>query len=150
MRWKKAELEKYVQAKEYVDTIFLPLTPFQLGSDEDAKKNSLQNELINIFAHEIEKELSGRIMLVPNYYYINNKEDEVNRINSWINDMRKQPFEHIILFTFDAGWKKYEKELQGNVLWLPGMQTGDLHSQEMQSVIRDQIAQVSEIIRSYW
>jgi hypothetical protein len=64
--------------------------------------------------------------------------------------MQKQPFEHIILFTFDAGWKKYEKELQGNVLWLPGMQTGDLHSKEMQSVIRDQIAQVSEIIRSYW
>lgn len=152
MKWKKTELEKYVQAKEYVDTILLPLIPCQMGNDQESEKSSFQNEVINIFANEIEKELSGRIMLAPSYYFLKtaDKTAEVDRINAWVQDMQKQPFEHIILLTFDAEWKKYEKSINGNILWLPGMQSGDLHSKETIDFIRDQISQISEIIRSYW
>lgn len=150
MKWKKEDLEKYVQAKEYIDTILLPLTPFQIGDDAAAAKTAFQNEAMHIFIHEMEKELSGRMMLAPNYYYLKATKEEANRINNWIEDMQQQPFEHIILFTFDTGWKKIEKELHGNVLWLPGVQTGDLHAKEMQTMIRDQITQISEMIRSYW
>lgn len=152
MKWKKTELDKYVQAKEYVDTILLPLIPFQMGSDKESEKSSFQNEVINIFANEIEKELSGRVMLAPNYYFLKttDKAAEIDRLNSWIQDIKEQPFEHIVLLTFDAGWKKHEKSLNGNILWLPGMQSGDLRSKETAEFIRDQISQISEMIRSYW
>lgn len=152
MRWRKIDLEKYVQAKEYVDTILLPLVPFRLGNDEEAQKNSFQEEVMDIFAHEIEQELSGRVMLIPSYYYLKNeaKETEAERINQWVEDAKLQPFQHIVLLTFDSAWKKVEQELHGNLLWLPGMQTGDFQSKEMQQLIRDQIGQLSEIIRSYW
>lgn len=150
MKWNNEELERYVQAKEYVDTILLPLIPFQFGDDEASVKTSFQNEVIQIFTNEIEKELSGRIMLAPSYYYLKDPTEETTRINSWVEDMQKQPYQHIILLTFDAGWKKVERDLQGNVLWLPAVQSGDLKSNEMQGIIRDQISQVSEIIRSFW
>lgn len=150
MKWNNEELTRYVQAKEYVDTILLPLIPFQFSDDEASVKTSFQNEVIQIFTQEIEKELSGRIMLAPSYYYLKDPTEEAARINSWVDDMQKQPYQHIILLTFDAGWKKVEKDIEGTVLWLPAVQSGDLKSKEMQGIIRDQISQVSEIIRSYW
>lgn len=152
MKWKKAELEKYVQAKEYVDTILLPLIPIQMGNDEESEKNSFQSEIINIFANEIEKELSGRVMLAPNYNFLKtaDKSIEAKRINFWIQDMQEQPFEHITLLTFDPSWKKHEKDINGSLLWIPGIQSGDIRSKEMQEFVRNQVAQITEIIRSSW
>lgn len=152
MKWRKDDLEKYVQAKEYIDTILMPLIPFQLTNDEDIGKDAFQQEIMTIFANEIEQELSGRVLLIPSYFYLKDTEKaiEVERLNQWISETENQPFNHTILLTFDPSWRKHEKELAGDLLWLPGIQTGDIHSNEMQSVIRDQISQLSEIIRSYW
>ena len=151
MKWKKDDLQKYVQAKEYIDTILMPLVPFQL-SDEDSEKLSFQKEVMRIFANEIEQELSGRVMLIPSYHYLKNadKDTEVERINQWIKELKSQPFQHFILLSFDASWKKYEKNLDGYLLWFPGMQTGDLQSEDTRIIIKDQIAQLLEIIRSHW
>lgn len=152
MKWRKEDLEKYVQAKEYIDTVLLPIIPVQYGDDEESKKSAFQQEVMNIFATQIEQQLSGRVMLIPSYLYIKDseKEKEVERINQWIHDLKSQPFNHTILLTFDASWKKHEKDLEGNLLWLPGIQTGDIRSKDMQEVMKDQISQLSEIVRSYW
>ncbi|MCF3941630.1 YpiF family protein [Oceanobacillus alkalisoli] len=152
MKWRKDDLEKYVQAKEYIDTILVPLVPFQLTNDADLGKNAFQQEVITIFANEIEQELSGRVLLIPSYLYLKDgdKAIEVERLNQWISETKNQPFKHSILLTFDSSWKKHEKELVGDLLWIPGVQTGDIHSKEMQEMIRDQVSQLSEIVRSYW
>lgn len=152
MRWKKEQLEKYVQAKEYIDTILLPVIPFQMGDDEESVKTSVQSELMNIFALEIERELTGRVMLAPSYYYLKtmSKEAEAARMNDWIEDMKQQPYKHIFLLTFDAGWKKHERQLDGSLLWLPAIQTGDMQSEELKGFVRDQTAQISEVIRTFW
>jgi hypothetical protein len=152
MKWKMNDLEKYEDAKEYIDTLLIPLVPFQLGDDEASKKAAFQEEVMQIFAREIEQELSGRVMLLPSYIYLKSSdlEMEVSRLNEWRKDASEQPFHHIIFLTFDSAWKKHESKLEGELLWLPGMHTGDIHSKEMQTIMRDQIGQVSEIIRSYW
>ncbi|MCM3738871.1 YpiF family protein [Oceanobacillus luteolus] len=152
MKWRKEDLEKYVQAKEYIDTILLPIIPFQLADDAESEKHAFQQEVMGIFGSEIEQELSGRVMLIPSYYYLKegNKEVEVQRLNDWIAEAKDQPFQHIILLTFDATWKKYEKELDGNLLWLPGLHGADIRTKETQGIIRDQVKQLTEIIRSYW
>lgn len=143
---------KYVGAKEYIDTLLIPLIPLQFSNDGEAEKLAFQQEVMSILANEIETELSGRLMLVPNYCYLKNsdKGTEAERINQWIEDVEQQPFKHIILLTFDASWRKYEKELNGHFLWLPGMKSGDLQSKETHQLLRDQVQELSEIIRSYW
>ncbi|WP_087971522.1 YpiF family protein [Oceanobacillus rekensis] len=152
MKWKRSDLQQYVQAKEYIDTILLPLVPIQLSNDEETDKYSAQAEVMSILANGIEKELTGRTMLLPNYNYLKTVDitTEVQRLNNWTVDMQQQPFAHITYITFDSRWKKEEKGLIGNLLWMPAVQTGEIHSKEMQRIIRDQVGQTVELIRSYW
>jgi len=81
MRWLKADLEKYVEAKEYVDTVVIPIQSFQLAKDGQLVKDTFAGEVLAIYANEIEKELSGRIMLMPTYTYnkSSNIEQEIVR-----------------------------------------------------------------------
>lgn len=152
MKWFNKDLEKYVTAKEYVDTVIIPLQAFQLSDDTNIKKDAFQLEVLSIYAAEIEKELSGRVMLTPTYHFLKtaNLTDEVNRLNSWIKDIKQQPFTEVFIFTFDNSWKKLEKDLEGNLLWFPGMKTGNIQTPEAATLIRNQVEQISELIRSYW
>lgn len=152
MQWNKKDADQYLQAKEYIDTIITTLTPFQMSNDQELSKLAFQDEVLQIFAREITRELSGRTMQIPAYHYLKSaeKETETNRINSWIQDSTIQPFKHIFLLTFDASWKKQEQALNGNLLWLPAIQSGDIHSEEMRQQIRDQVMQISELIQSFW
>ncbi|MDY0405708.1 DUF2487 family protein [Virgibacillus sp. 179-BFC.A HS] len=152
MQWHKKDMDQYLQAKEYIDTIVMTLAPFQFSNDQELIKLTYQEELLHIFAAEITRELSGRTVQIPAYHYLKNsdKEIEISRMNEWIADCKKQPFAHFFILTFDAAWKKHEKALDGNLLWLPSVQLGDLHSKEMQQYIREQVMQISELIQSYW
>lgn len=152
MKWTRTDLEKYVGAKEYIDTLIIPLLPFQLAEDTTLATTAFQSEVLSIFIRELEKELAGRIMLTPPYHYLKHseKKDEVKRINSWVNEAKQQPFEHIFFISFDASWKKVEGDLDGSLLWLPGKKSGDIQTKEMIQEIRDQVEQVGELIRSFW
>src|SRR5690625_3454668 len=152
MKWKKEDLKQYVQAKEYIDTVIIPLIPFQLTNEQNIEINSFQSEVLSILANEIEKELAGRIMLIPNYHYIKSSEleKESQMLQGWVEEIQKQPFEHVFFITFDSEWKKNEGKLNGTLLWLPGVKSGNLHSAEMDSMIKDQVEQIGELIRSYW
>ncbi|MFC2948319.1 YpiF family protein [Virgibacillus sediminis] len=152
MKWSAADLPRYIEAKEYIDTVMIPLIPFQLSNDKTTEKVAFQNELLSILANEIEKELTGRMMLSPPYHYRETSvgESEIVRLNGWVEEVREQPFNHIFFITFDSTWKKAENTLDGSVLWFPGSQSGDLSSNEMKRQIRDQVGQITELIRSYW
>lgn len=152
MKWKKNELEQYIGAKEYVDTIIMPLLPFQLSDDTNMAKDAFQREVLETFANELEMELTGRVVLTPAYNYLKSadKNAEMDRLRTWTDDISNQPLNHLFLITFDSSWKKVEQALPGTLLWMPGMSTGDIDSKEMQTIIRSQVEQVSELIRTYW
>ncbi|HLS23521.1 MAG TPA: DUF2487 family protein [Pseudogracilibacillus sp.] len=152
MKWQKDDIEKYVEAKEYIDTVVIPVQSFHLEEDTQLVKDTFSSEVLSIYAHEIEKELSGRLLLTPTYTY-NKKSDlskEIERMNEWIDDLKTQPFEHIFLLTLDVSLKKVERDLDGHLLWVPGLKPTNLQSQEAVQFIRSQIEQISELIRAYW
>lgn len=152
MQWSKQDLEQYIKAKEYVDTLIVPLLPFQLSNDSTLDKDAFQGEVLHIFTNAIERELAGRILLTPYYSYLRakNLKSEVERLNIWVEDTLTQPFVHVFFITFDANWKKHETNLKGSLIWLPATQTGDTHSEEMRTFIQSQVSQISELIKSYW
>lgn len=42
MKWTRVDLQKYEQAKEYIDTVIVPLAPFQIGALDATAKNADQ------------------------------------------------------------------------------------------------------------
>ncbi|MCA0970358.1 YpiF family protein [Halobacillus litoralis] len=151
MRFAKKDIGQYLPEKEYIDTVVIPLVPFDPSSDKNMEKQAFLRELNQVFTNVIEKEYRGRIFLSPDYHYMSDGQDEeVERINQWIHHFREQPFKHIFLFTFDMKWKKYEKDIEGELIWVPGLQTGDLQSTETQAFVKEQAKEISELIQSYW
>lgn len=152
MKWLKEDLEKYVGAKEYIDTIIIPVLAFQFSDETALEKDAFYREVLSIYANEIEKELSGRVMLTPTYTYVKMTDmaAEIHRLHAWIKEISTQPFKEIFILTLDPSWKKLEKELDGNLLWLPGMKPTDLQSSDAVKLIRNQVEQISDLIRSYW
>jgi len=152
VRWSNEDLSKYTQAKEYIDTILIPLQAFHFSNETSLTNDAFQKDVLSIYMNEIEKELSGRVMLIPPYSYVKSKnlDTEVDRLNQWIEDIKTQPFQNIFAVTFDNAWKKVENNLNCNLLWLPGMKEGDIQAEETVKLIRNQVEQISELIRSYW
>lgn len=152
MKWFHEDVKKYKTAKEYIDTAIIPLQAFQLTDEQTLEDDAFQREVLSIYAQEIEKELSGRMMLTPTYNYMKfaSSESELARLNEWVKHLQEQPFKTIFVMTFDMEWKKNEKGLDANLLWLPGIKKGNIRSEETIQVIRSQVEQISELIRSYW
>ncbi|UOQ93571.1 YpiF family protein [Halobacillus shinanisalinarum] len=151
MQWTKQDTKQYLPEKEYVDTVLIPIISFDPASDNRMTKEAFQRELNQIFTNLIEKEYKGRMFLAPEYYYLTNyHESEISRMNQWVEHFQQQPFEHVFLFTFDAKWKKYESDLNGHLLWIPGIADGDLQSTETKSFVKEQVKQVNELIQAYW
>src|SRR5690625_5246866 len=130
----------------------IPLLPVKFSSDHELAQQAFQNEVLSILINELEQELTGRILLSPSYSYLKltDKTKEINRLNNWIQDARTQPFNHVFFITYDSSWKKDEQDLNGTLLWIPSVKTGDVYSEEMSGFIRDQVDQLVELIRSYW
>lgn len=141
-----------MDVKEFVDTVVIPLHPFHLSEETSVVKDAFQLDVLERYAAEIEKKLSGRVLLAPTYLYLkkSNAGQEVKRLNAWVNDMKEQPFTSVYFFTFDSTWKKVEQELSGHLLWFPGMKTGDLKNPETTKLIRTQAEEISELIRAEW
>lgn len=152
MKWVKQDLQQYVQAKEYVDTMIVPLLPFQLSNDSNLEKDAFQNEMLSIFNRELEKELTGRVLLSPDYHYLASagKELELERLHTWVDDAQTQSFPFVFFITSDSGWKKIEQNLKGDLIWLPFIASDSMKSSEIQSVVRSQVKEVIGLIRSYW
>ncbi|MFS0751585.1 YpiF family protein [Oceanobacillus sp. 1P07AA] len=152
MKWIREDINTYDGAKEFVDTLIIPLSPFQLVNTNEAKKLSSQYEEMNLMVKELEKELMGRVLLTPNYTYLKttDKKAEVQRINQWTSHVKELPFEHVIFITFDPSWRKESQNLEGEVVWLPSIQLDSSNSNEIQRIIREQVGQTVELIRSFW
>ncbi|SET90422.1 Protein of unknown function [Salinibacillus kushneri] len=153
MKWKKQDIEQYVKAKEYIDTAIIPLVPFSMGStDDELTSLTYQNEVMDLFVDRVEREYKGRIFRLPSYTYTksSNLENEMERLNSFYEEICKQPFKYVFYLTFDSKWKKFEKGLGGHLLWVPVMKDGDLNSEETQKLLVDQMEQVTDLIQTYW
>jgi len=151
LKWTNKHIKQFKEAEEYVDTVLTPLVPFTLQG-KDAEKKALQYEVMTIFANEIEQKLTGRLFQFPHYIYESSADlhDETERLNDWINKNNNEYFKHHILLTFDASWRKTEKYLEGNLLWIPAMYSGDIYSKEVTQMMQDQINEIIELIQSYW
>ncbi|MDQ7864023.1 DUF2487 family protein [Peribacillus frigoritolerans] len=69
------------------------------------------NEFLTILSLEIEKQMKGRILLLPTFHYLSDEMDKVERLKRWANEVKENNFEHVFFLTSDF---RVEKKKSGN------------------------------------
>ncbi|MFC4404360.1 DUF2487 family protein [Gracilibacillus xinjiangensis] len=152
MKWDAADLPTYFEAKDFVDTVCIPLVPVKLSNKEESVKLASNQQTLQIIAKEVERNFTGRVLLSPTYTYIQNesRQAEKERLNQWVEIMFKEDFNHIFFLTFDLKWKKEEKGMNGTLLWLQASTLENHQTETTKKWIQEQTSQVNELIRSFW
>ncbi|MGG0788467.1 YpiF family protein [Peribacillus simplex] len=148
MKWTAKDLDMYMQSKEYVDTVLIPLVP--LSFKGQMKQSGSMNEFLTILSLEIEKQMKGRILLLPTFHYISDEMDKVERLKSWANEVKENDFEHVFFLTSDFEWKKEERELENNLVWIPAIPLDGLEIEQAREMINQQVLQILDIFSYNW
>lgn len=150
MKWKMDQVAMYTNAKEYVDTAILPLTPIQWGKDEKNIVN--MGEYTNYLSDYIEKQFTGRVFLFPSFTYLKqeSKEEKVRRLLEWDKHLYQEGFKYIMYITADSEWKIIEKKLPGELIWLPAISTESTKSDQFKKTIQEQVEQVMPLFSLKW
>ncbi|MBT2665268.1 YpiF family protein [Bacillus sp. ISL-4] len=148
MKWTAKDLDMYMQSKEYVDTVLIPLVP--LSFKGQMKQSGSMNEFLTILSLEIEKQMKGRILLLPTFHYISDEMDKVERLKRWANEVKENDFEHVFFLTSDFEWKKEERELENNLVWIPAIPLDGLEIEQAREMINQQVIQILDIFSYNW
>lgn len=148
MRWVAADVEMYQKAAEYVDTAIVPLMPVSFG--EDMKQNASMSEFIGILTTQLEKQFKGRIFLLPDFVYIKGHEASINVLKEWENTLLDKQFKHVFYVSSDSSWRQHERDLSGNLLWLPSLSLEHMQEQQKVSIVGDQVKQLLSLFTEKW
>ncbi|MFD0051619.1 YpiF family protein [Actinomycetes bacterium NPDC127524] len=148
MKWIPADIEMYNGAKDFVDTVLIPLAPISL--DSQMKQSSSMFEFLAILSAEIERQFKGRILLMPSLTYLMEEERNYSYANSWAAKLRENNFKHVFFLSCDSEWKRCESELEGGLIWIPSLPLEQLELTQARSLVSEQVRQVMEIFTLNW
>lgn len=138
MNWNAKDMDTYIQQKEYIDTLIVPLLKLET-IPERMKSSSSSTEFLMYLTTFIETQFKGRIMLLPPVSYTQST-DLVEMGNIISGDLQKMQFKHVFYITTDPTWNTVE--MIGEVIWLPPIPLENMDKQLKQSIIEDQLKQV--------
>ncbi|MFZ4452292.1 YpiF family protein [Salibacterium aidingense] len=150
MKWSTDDIPLFVKEREYVDTAVLPLLPIDFG--DGIRQSGAMTEFITVMSAEIEKQFRGRMLLVPSFTYLAQRDIKECRreVEEWIQEMKKEKMKHIILITADSSWKKVESELDGLLVWMPLVPLENMDTAYKKQVISEQIKQLLPLVMDKW
>ncbi|MBM7701737.1 DUF2487 family protein [Metabacillus iocasae] len=150
MKWLTRDVDMYLQAKDYVDSILIPIMPLDFGSV--IKTTASMGEYMTLLTSEIERQFKGRLFLTPPFTYLKEEdiENQKNRLLCWKNNLEQNGFKHIFILSTDSVWKQYDSELGETFLWLPSLPLENLDDQYKMKVIQDQVQQMMTLFLEEW
>ena len=151
MKWNRHGIETFVSEKEFIDTALIPLIPLDL--QQDPSKAALQGEYITILAEEVEKQLTGRVMLLPPYPYKKNAgsvDALVAELNEWNTYYHDVGMINTIYLTCDEDLAELNVVSKARVIWMPMVPLNHLEARQAKGMIREQASQVLPKIMKIW
>lgn len=150
MKWVAKDLDMYLSAKEYVDTIVLPLLPVSFG--DDIKQTAAMTEFISLLSVQLERQFKGRLLMLPGYSYIKSLAEDklINNVKDWEAEFLQQEFKHVFYVTSDSDWKTREDKLSGSVIWLPYLPLEHMDENYRNSILEDQVKQMINLFIKKW
>jgi Protein of unknown function (DUF2487) len=150
LKWICEDIESYVDQKEYIDTIILPLYPISFTSS--IEKTVEMTEYISLITILLEKQFKGRLLLLPGYSYLTNLEGEmpVEDLLKWEEEIMNNGSKHLFYLTCDGEWKKVENSLQGSLIWVSTSPIHKMDTKQRNTLLENQIKQLSSAFTEKW
>ncbi|WP_347549863.1 YpiF family protein [Pseudalkalibacillus hwajinpoensis] len=150
MKWTETDIAVYEKEREYVDTAIVPLVPISLTSN--IKTIVSMGEYITIISGELERQLKGRLLLIPAVTYLQTEsmDERVDRLKQVEAELFKGGMKHIITLTADIDWKQSEGQVESALLWMPAIPLEHMEGQYKMETISAQVKQVLQFVTNTW
>lgn len=146
MNWNAKDMDTYLQQKDYIDTLLVPLLQLETGQ-ENMKSSSSSTEFLMHLSTFIETQFKGRMMLLPPFTYTQST-DLQTMGETLSKDLGLMGFKHIFYLTTDRDWTSVE--VTGELIWLPSIPLESMDKQLRKSIIEDQLRQVLPTLTKKW
>ncbi|GGH78930.1 hypothetical protein JOD43_001618 [Pullulanibacillus pueri] len=149
MKWRAKDIERFLEEKQYVDTIIVPLIP--LNWDEGMLATVREGEYVQILGDEIERQLKGRVVLNPAFTYFKEEalEERMKRLETWKNGMINGGGKFVYFVTSDVDWKAYESQLE-HLIWLPAVPLEHMDERHRNDFVAETVGSVMKTITGQW
>ena len=146
MNWNASDMNLFLQQKEYIDTLVVPLLKVETVEERMKASASSTDFLMNLAGY-IEQQFKGRIMVAPPFAYTPSMGlQQFGELLS--DDLSKSSFKHIFYMTTDSQWTSIE--IPGKVLWLPAIPIENMDDRLKQSILEDQLKQLLPQLTEEW
>lgn len=147
MRLTQMNPAEWKEVAAFVDTLCLPVTSIRIQEKEIQMENG---EMVQYFAEELEKNLTGRLLLLPSISYTGqNPEVFKSYLNEIIKDIRQSGFYYFV-FILDGSLKdliqEYSNEDYQNIL----LYSMDLSKDATQSEIEEESKKLYQKVLELW
>lgn len=110
------DAKDYLQAKDYIDTAVIPLINIKVG--DHFKMAAEKGEFTQLLSEELERQLKGRVYLLPPYTYVDRNEITVQGLRDLREELISE-FPHVVLLTSDENWKS--EDALGKIIVTPSV-----------------------------
>jgi hypothetical protein len=150
MKWTPQDIETYLNAKEYVDTAVVPLLAVSVGGE--MKQSATAAEFISLLTFHLERQFTGRLLLLPPFTYLKSKngENTISDLQNWETSLEKGEFKHIFYITSEIDWRTQEDDLAGTVIWLPSIPLEYMNESQKLAVVDSQVKQLLDLFTQKW
>ncbi|MCG7333870.1 YpiF family protein [Sporosarcina sp. ACRSM] len=146
MNWTAKDMDTYLQQKEYIDTLIVPLLKVETAP-EKMKNSASSSEFLMHLTTYMETQFKGRMMLMPPISYTESMEP-AEMAKNLARDMVSVPFKHLFYITTDSAWTSIEME--GEVIWLPSIPLESMDASLRKTIMEDQLRQILPRLTEKW
>lgn len=147
MNWNAKEVDVYLQQKEYIDTLVVPLIKIEMG-EQAMKSSASSSDFLMYLTKFLEAQFKGRMMFTPPFTYTNGM-DITSIVHAIEKEFSSSAFKYLFFVSTDAQLATMQLEV-GKTVWLPSIPIESMDPALKQTIMEDQLKQVLPIFVEGW
>jgi hypothetical protein len=148
MNWNAKDVETYIQEKEYIDTVVIPVLPIMFGPK--MRHAAEQGEYIDLLSQQLERQFKGRMLFLPAFTYVDELEDASKLLQKWVIQLKESGFTYIFLLTADNRWISTKKIENSQFIHVPSVPIQHMDEVQKQALVEEQLKRMMAEIVEGW
>ncbi|MDO8225483.1 YpiF family protein [Bacillus cabrialesii] len=145
MKWRITDAKDYLQSKDYIDTAVIPLISIKVGAHFKAAAE--KGEFTQLLSDELERQLKGRVYLLPPYTYVDRNEKTVQGLKDLREELISE-FRHVVLLTSDESWNS--ENALGKIIVTPSVPLEHLNDSLKRKILDERTGEILNVLLQLW